>query len=840
MRSRFDPHRAGAVAVVMALGALSPTGCSRTQYRLEADRDAYAVIDERNVNERWRTDDFNIDVDPRSRYFDPYDPDKPPMPLDDPASQQYMQRVDGKKGWEHWGDNGERSELENPQWWNALGEYVEMKEDGSVKLNVDSALKLAYVHSPQHQRQLETLYLSALDVSAERFRLDTQFFGGQDLSFTHNGSLSPAALSYDPSIGKYVVTSPADGLETNRLSVAGNPLTQMRRKFASAGQLLAGFANSFVFEFAGGDGNLSSSLANFTFIQPLLRGAGRDIALEQLTFEERNLLANLRAYGQFRHGFYTQVAIGELGVSGPQRGGQGTRLFVFSGQGGVGGYTGLLQQLQEIRNSDDNLSLQLRALTQLEALLSVGIINLVQVDQFRQSVERQRSELLTLRAFFEGSLDAYKAQTLGLPPDLLIELDDSLIRQFQLVSMEGTALQDSITALQDRLGLLPNDAPADAVRQMLDSAFELIEPFQRQLDAVQFDLDRMKAVVAIRERSMPAKEIEQFRLDRAQLDATLLDLAEKFAAATADLEALREGFSEEMPANTRRGIVVWLGNLLRLAQRAVLAQGRGRLEAVTVDPITLKSDVAFEIALSNRLDFMNGRAALVDRWRLIQINADALQSLMNLTTSGDLRTARNNPVSLRAPTGTLRMGLEFDAPLTRVLERNAYRESLINYQQSRRGLIQSRDALHRGLRALLRNIAQFRNNLEIQRRAVAIALRRVDQTRAQLYAPVPPPRPGQRTAPFGPTAARDMVSALGSLLNTQNSFLRVWLNYYAARMRLARELGTMALDPQGGWIDTPPPNGVEPTNDENRPPVPELPPALPAVPAPVPNTPPGG
>ena len=32
-------------------------------------------------------------------------------------------------------------------------------------------------------------------------------------------------------------------------------------------------------------------------------------------------------------------------------------------------------------------------------------------------------------------------------------------------------------------------------------------------------------------------------------------------------------------------------------------------------------------------------------------------------------------------------------------------------------------------------------------------------------------------------------------------------------------------------------NGVEPTNDENRPPVPELPPALPAVPAPVPTPP---
>ena len=99
-------------------------------------------------------------------------------------------------------------------------------------------------------------------------------------------------------------------------------------------------------------------MANFSFVQPLLRGAGKDIALEQLTLAERELLADLRAYHQYRQGFYTQVAIGELGVVGPQRGNGSTRLVSYSGQGFVGGYIGLLQQLQQIRNSEDNLSLQ--------------------------------------------------------------------------------------------------------------------------------------------------------------------------------------------------------------------------------------------------------------------------------------------------------------------------------------------------------------------------------------------------------------------------------------------------------------------------------------------------
>jgi hypothetical protein len=346
------------------------------------------------------------------------------MPQDDPASHEYMLRVDGMKGWKHWDDNGHRVELENPAWREALKEYVEVGEAGSVKLNTDSALRLAYVHSPSHQNQLETLYLSALDVTAERFRLDTQFFGGYGVGYDHNGSL-----------------------ESDRLTVGADPVLRAQRRFATAGELLVGFANSFVVEFSNSGTTLASSLANFSFVQPLLRSAGRDVALEQLTLVERALLANLRAYHQYRQGFYTQVVIGELGVAGPQRGGGDTVIAGFPGWGGVGGYIGLLQQLQQIRNTEDNLSLQERTLARLAAFQDIGVIDLVQVDQFRQSIEDERANLLQIHNSFELSLDGYKTGTLGLPPDLPIELDDSLIRQFQLVAREATAVEDAIVAL---------------------------------------------------------------------------------------------------------------------------------------------------------------------------------------------------------------------------------------------------------------------------------------------------------------------------------------------------------------------------------------------------------
>ncbi|MCZ6855862.1 MAG: hypothetical protein O7G86_18260, partial [Gammaproteobacteria bacterium] len=78
------------------------------------------MIAERNGDPRWQVDDYSIDIDPRSRYFDPYDPDRPPMPRDDPASHEYMRLVHRIKGWKHWEDNGHRDELENPAWRESL------------------------------------------------------------------------------------------------------------------------------------------------------------------------------------------------------------------------------------------------------------------------------------------------------------------------------------------------------------------------------------------------------------------------------------------------------------------------------------------------------------------------------------------------------------------------------------------------------------------------------------------------------------------------------------------------------------------------------------------------
>jgi len=850
-----------AKCLCLALALLTFGGCGRQHYRVQADREVHDLVAEKSNDPRWAVHDFSIEMDPRSRYYDSCDPDRPPMPPDDPASHQFMHCVACKKGWPHWHDNGDRVELENPQWRAELAQYAPTNEKGEVVLDVDTALKLAYIHSPDYQNQLETLYLSALDVSTERFRLDTQFFGGASAIYNHSGDLTRPGLGYNTAERRAVVEPAREVAEQNRLTIGrsiANPSLQVRRRLATGGELLVGFANSFVWEFTGGDGNLTSSIGNFSLVQPLLRGAGRNIALEQLTIVERVLLGNLRAFERYRQGFYTRVAIGELGVSGPSRRGGflgGTGLTGFTGQGSgglggvgaatgfgrtgtgvsgggtgggtgfagggagtVGGFLGLLQQLQQIRNTQDSLNLQLRTLALLEAYLDAGVIDLVQVDQFRQNIETERATLLQAQNSLLLTQDNYVLSTLGLPPDLSIALDDRLIQQFQLVDPQTTALQNRIADLQDELGKLPDEPDLYALQELLKRMASLRPQFEERFANVEQDLARTESTAQERERTMTEPERSLFQKDRKLLADSLAEIRQRFQAAVPKLEQLQIGLSAAARRQTAAGLVVWLDDQYRLAGEVTLVQARARLEAILVEPIEIDAETAFQTALANRLDIMNSRASLVDTWRLIAYNANALQSRVDVVLDGNVSTARNNPLSFNARTSTVRAGLEFDAPFTRLLERNNYRQALIDYQQDRRQFIQSLDSVHRDMRQLLRRLNELRVNLEIQRRAVAISIRRVDLTQEELNKPVPPAEPGQAATQFGPTAALDLLTALSDLRNTQNNFMSVWLNYYATRMQLMRELGLMQLDEQGRWIDTPLTLPDRPSPEEVAPP----------------------
>jgi hypothetical protein len=64
----YDSPQALRVRGILALLAfiVVANGCSRAKYRLQADREAYDVIAERNTDPRWCAPDYQIEMDPRS------------------------------------------------------------------------------------------------------------------------------------------------------------------------------------------------------------------------------------------------------------------------------------------------------------------------------------------------------------------------------------------------------------------------------------------------------------------------------------------------------------------------------------------------------------------------------------------------------------------------------------------------------------------------------------------------------------------------------------------------------------------------------------------------------
>ena len=235
-----------------------------------------------------------------------------------------------------------------------------------------------------------------------------------------------------------------------------------------------------------------------------------------------------------------------------------------------------------------------------------------------------------------------------------------------------------------------------------------------------------------------------------------------------------------------------------------LVQARARAESVTLVPVDISADTALEVARIHRLDWMNAQAAFVDSWRAVQVVANDLLSDLDIVFTGDLGNVGDNPVKFNSDNGRLRVGLQWDAPLTRLVERNNYREAQINYQRTRRAYYQYRDEVSQGLRDILRTLDLNRINFELRRAAVQVAISQVERTQLNLQEPT---KPNQTSQQFDSSTARDLLNALDSLLDAQNDILSVGVNYEVLRRGLDVDMGTIQLDERGTWIDPGPVDG---------------------------------
>ena len=811
----------GVRVLICACFALSMilSGCSRSWYRLDADEKSLKVIEEKSLRHPDAAlSNFSVDVDPRSRFYDPNDPDSPPMPQDDPEANQYMAKNYASTTMVNESYNGEIDSVENPDWRRHLDGILNKTASGNYLLTLEDAVQIAYLNSPDYQEQRESLYLSAMDLAFERFRFDVQFFGGNDTTAAHEGRLS-STLGEDNSL------TTATSMSAERLYPAG-------------GQFAVDILNTFMWKFSGSDSNSASSALSFTFLQPLLRQAGRKVVMERLTVSERLVLANMRAMQRYRKLFYLNVAVGEFVFGGPVRrgglfggaglegftgtgggfGGLGSGLgfgrFGFFGDGGTtggggggfvaqvagtaGGFIGLVQQQQQLRNQETNIQTVLRELERMEALFEAGRVDALQVDQFRASVQSQLSGLLQSRNSYQADIDDYLQDVLGLPPDLPVTIDDGYAQQFQFFDPQVLLLDERITDFQTAMRSLVQPGTAD-LDKALSEAHQVYTAIVARVETVEQDFQKYES------KKSDRLGLLETEVDRKQLTAEMEIEYEKFQVirkglteGESVLETLSQRVKSEDPGVLLPAVLEFMDLLSDQVVEISLKQARARLETLIIEPIDISAEEAFIIAREHRLDWKNQRSGLVDQWRLINFVANSLETDLDVIVMGDLGTVKNNMVNFRGESGSLSVGLRLDAPITRVRERNQYRDTLIDYQKARRSYIRFVDRIKRQLRSHVRNLRQSKESLELQRRQFVINVRQFDYSRLALREPPPPAGPGQLAVQvLGATTARNLLDSLQGLLTSQNNVMNVWVQYQTTLQQLYRDMEILELDEKG-------------------------------------------
>lgn len=824
---------------------LQATACHRSYYRRQADSEAVQLITEKSDDPHWALPDRSIDIDPRSRMAHPFSEDHAPMPPDDPSSNEFMRRVDGKPGYPHWEANGKLSEVENPTWLS----FVPLNEDGELVLDLNRSVRVAYLHSPNYQNQRETLYQSALDVSLERFAFDAQLFSSYNSFLTTDGRIRGGGNS------RTTIESGtgARGVRLQKLGITGSTL-------------VVGLANTLLWSFSGPNSNQTNSLVDFSFIQPLLRGAGRDRIMEGLTQAERSLLANIRQMERFRRGFYLNIVTGRGAGQGPSLG--GNFLGTPGSQGNnAGGFLGLLQARQNIFIQEYNVAQLRDVVEQFRFLQQAERISALQVTQVETNLYQQQNNLFSAIANYEAQLDSFKIN-LGLPPELKIDIADPLLDEFQLIDPSAIRQQDEINRLKQEISepllriaalmedgsrtILDKDADGNPTADIVGVKWD--EVLEKELKEMNTYIDKVEAVrkkvIEVQEKRI-LDDIEALRdkredrianlrklssvdLDYGRLEdeenATLREelIGEQAIVRPEELEAAVEKAVKELEgkiADDLEGIRLAvdqilethsdpalnkqileesilkplpqsLGDISSQSLELLLEQVLARTDLVQLPEVNLDSDVAIAIAKVFRRDWMNARASLVDSWRQIEFQADQLESTFDLVFEGDIGTVGDNPINFRTANGRLRGGFRFDSPITRLQERNNYRVALIQYQQARRQYYQVRDEIARNLRQILRQIELNKVLFELNRLQIKVGVRQVDQARLAVSQPA-----GVGGRGSNPTLGRDLTEAINTLQQAQTRFLNGWVSYEVQRRGLDFDLGTMQLDEDSLWID---------------------------------------
>jgi hypothetical protein len=696
-------------------------------------------------------------------------------------------------------------------------------QDRPFLIRMDQAVLLALFNSREFQDRREDLYLAALPVTLERFTFAAQAFAAERI--------------IRESIGR---DYPGGGGEFWRI----NTDIGLTRRFATGAELLVRLANQVVIDLSGPSPQTSLSNLSLTFIQPLLRGGGYAVTLEALTLSERTLLYAIRSYARFRKVFFVALTAGGDYTNNPY-GLQGLSPNLGRGVGAnltarAIGFLPTVLRTAILANEQRNVVALENFLLLFQNLKEGGGVAELQVAQVELDLIRSRTRVLDLTRQYLDNIDFYKQQ-LGVPATLPLQLDDGPLRPIRRHLQRFDNLYEQLREMERALGRYdPTEQPGAyrerAVRLLTESSLARGTPFSQEYKETSEALRRMSddalagelAGLLARRRKLLDLRAEQLLKGQAENPEQAAELmaVENRVDLIRFEQALRRYEARPwlaLPPDRRAAEQANLFSTVFQAGFLVAAQVRNqRLEIIrdewpTLPPLTVdgvdlltlpydeaKAKVA-RVALINRLDLMNARAQVVDAWRQLTVQANALQGTFNVRYDLDTTTPRGEAAPLFGFAGTRTrhtVTLDLEPPLVRRFERNAYRASLIGYQRSRRNLMAFEDNIVTDARVTLRQLRLLAETYELQQRVVELAYAQVDNAQATLLAP-PDPTSARGAAGEAAALTQQLLNAQRSLLQAQNDLYTNWVSYQTFRMNLYLDLELLPLDARGIWIDEP-------------------------------------
>jgi outer membrane protein TolC len=290
-------------------------------------------------------------------------------------------------------------------------------------LTLPQAVEIATVHNRQYQLEKELLYTKALDLRLARHAFEPQFFGGATGGYSKDGGDE--------------TTGAQGNIGFNQLLASGAIIsTNVTMAWV---EILTGNVRSGL-----------TTLISSSVTQPLLRGSGSRVVMENLTQAERDTVYQIRSFNRFRKTFVVSV---------------------------ISQYYFVLQKYDFLKNAENNHKALGDIYDKTEKLVNAGRLPRYELDRVRQDRLNARDIFIQAEKDYKQALDEFKI-SLALPTALEFELDEN---ELEALGVPGLSEAD-YRKIKETQTEQPGQELTAEETALLEKELELLEQLQLSRD----------------------------------------------------------------------------------------------------------------------------------------------------------------------------------------------------------------------------------------------------------------------------------------------------------------------------------------------------------------------